>query len=588
MESGWGAMNHLIEVNQITYTHDRQNGETPPALCGVSLQIAAGEMIAMIGSNGSGKTTLARHLNGLLLPTTGTVRVAGLDTSLPDNRQTILSTVGMVFQFPEDQMVATVVENDVAFGVENLGLRPAEVRQRVETALREVEMWAWRSRPPHLLSAGQMQRVALAGILAMKPRCIVFDEATAMLDPAGRRTVMEIMHRLHQEGLTIIYITHYMEEAAQAGRVIVLDRGQVALDGSPREVFSDAERLVKLGLDLPPAVKAAAVLHEVFPALPQDLLTLDDLLAALPHAPAGVVPPVAVSQTRPVEEFEAWIEVSGLSHTYLLDTPFAYQALQEVDMRVAKGGSQGLIGGTGSGKSTLMQHLNCLFKPFTGRVRVGQFDFNAPEVTVYQVCQMAGLVFQNPEAQFFEQYAGDEIAYGPRLQGLDKPVLRQRVQWAMEMVGLDFETFKDRLTFTLSGGEKRKVALASILALQPEVLLLDEPTAGLDPHSRKELIAHLQALRAQGMTFVVSSHHMDDLAVLTERLLVLHHGRVEMEGSLGEVFSDAEALQALGLAPPPAARIAEKLRQNGWPIPAGVVDLQELKNALVDMPGGMK
>ncbi len=582
-------MSHLIEVDHIVFQHNHQDREMPPALCGVSLQIAAGEMVAIVGSNGSGKTTLARHLNGLLLPTEGTVRVNGLDTSLPDNRQMILSIVGMVFQFPEDQMVATVVEEDVAFGPENLGLSPAEVRQRVEAALREVDMWTERNRPPHLLSAGQMQRVALAGILAMKPRCIVFDEATAMLDPAGRQTVMEMMHRLHKEGLTIIYITHFMEEAAQAERVVVLDRGKMALDGPPREVFADAARLERLGLDLPPAANAAAVLRRALPSLPEGLLTLDDLLAALPHAPRqGIALPEFVSQPYPETGSETWIEVSGLSHTYLLDTPFAHQALQEVDLQVEKGGALGLIGGTGSGKSTLMQHLNCLFKPFTGRVRVGPFDFNLPEVTVYQVCQMVGLVFQNPEAQFFEQYTGDEIAYGPRLQGLDKTALRQRVQWAMGVVGLEFESFKDRLTFTLSGGEKRKVALAAMLALQPEVLLLDEPTAGLDPQSRKELIQHLQALRAGGMTFVVSSHHMDDLVALTERLLVLHQGQVAMTGSLGEVFACDAELQALGLAPPHAARIAGQLRKNGWALPVGVVDLQGLGNALADMQEGAR
>ena len=580
-------MEYLIEVDQITYSHDPQDARLQPALKAVSLNIAAGEMVAIVGSNGSGKTTLARHLNGLLLPTEGKVRVSGLDTSLPDNRQRIFSMVGMVFQFPEDQMVATVVENDVAFGVENLGLPPEEVRQRVEAALREVDMWESRSRPPHLLSAGQMQRVALAGILAMKPRCIVFDEATAMLDPAGRRTVMEMMHRLHQEGLTIIYITHYMEEAAQAERVIALDRGQIALDSSPLEVFLDEESLQGLGLDLPPAMKAAALLRKTFPAMPQGLLTMDDLLAALPQAPEPADVP-EFPTVRSLTEPEAMIEVSALSHTYLLNTPFAQQALYDIDLRVMKGGAQGLIGGTGSGKSTLMQHLNCLFKPFSGHVRVGQFDFGLPDVNVYQVCQIVGLVFQNPEAQFFEQYVGDEIAYGPRLQGMEKPALRQRVQWAMEMVGLDFETFKDRFTFTLSGGEKRKVALAAILALQPEVLLLDEPTAGLDPQSRMELITHLQALRAEGLTFVVSSHHMEDLVELTERLLVLHKGRVAMEGALGEVFAHSEVLETLGLTPPPAARIAERLRKNGWPVAVGIVDLQELSDALMELHGGLR
>lgn len=581
-----GAMSNLIEIDNLTYSYSLSGEDDQPVLSGISLQIAAGELVAIIGANGSGKTTLARHLNGLLLPTEGQVRIAGLDTRLAENRQTIQSTVGMVFQFPEDQMVATVVEEDAAFGPENLGLPSAEVRRRVEAALREVEMWEWRTRPPHLLSAGQMQRVALAGVLAMRPRCIVFDEATAMLDPAGRQMVMNMLHRLHQEGLTILYITHFMEEAAQAGRVIVLDQGQVALDDSPQEVFADAGQLEKLGLDLPPAVEAAHLLRPVFPDLPEGLLIMGALLASLPHAPESVAAFGTASESHAQAESAAFIEVTGLSHIYLRDTPFAHQALRDVDLQVAEGGAQGLIGGTGSGKSTLMQHLNGLFKPQTGRVQVGRFDLNQADVTVHQVCQSVGLVFQNPESQFFEQYAGDEIAYGPRIQGMQKPELRQRVQWAMDVVGLDFEAYKDRLTFTLSGGERRKVALAAILSLQPEVLLLDEPTAGLDPQSRKELIDHLQALRTAGMTLIVSSHHMDDIAALTGRVMVLHQGQSVLEGTLGEVFAHTEELSALGLAPPPAARIAEALRRNGWPLPAGIVDLQGLKEALADFPGG--
>jgi energy-coupling factor transport system ATP-binding protein len=579
-------MSNLIDIQNLTYVHALRDENDLPALQGVSLQIEEGEMVAIVGANGSGKTTLARHLNALLLPSEGAVRIAGLDTRLADNRQMIQATVGMVFQFPEDQMVATVVEEDVAFGPENLGLPPAEVRQRVESALREVGMWEWRQRPPHLLSAGQMQRVALAGILAMRPRCIVFDEATAMLDPAGRRTVMSMLHRLNQDGLTILYITHFMDEAAQAQRVIVLNQGRVALDGAPHQVFADSARLEKLGLDLPPAVKAAGVLRAAFPDLPEDLLTIDALLDALPIYGKPAVLPAAPEAASPVVLSPDFIHVSGLSHTYLKETPFAYQALHGIDFSVAEGGAQGLIGGTGSGKSTLLQHLNGLLKPQTGQVRVGSYDLNDPAVTVYQVCRSVGLVFQNPEAQFFEQYAGDEIAYGPRLMGLEKADLRQRVQWAMDLVGLDFEDYKDRLTFTLSGGERRKVALAAILALQPQVLLLDEPTAGLDPQARKELISRLKTLRSAGMTLVVSSHQMDDLVALTERVTVLRQGEVALDGALGEVFSHTRALGELGLTPPVAARAAERLRANGWPLPDGIVHLNGLADALADMTGG--
>jgi energy-coupling factor transport system ATP-binding protein len=580
-------MNELIDIQNLSYTHPMRSETDLPALRNVSLQIDEGEMVAIVGANGSGKTTLARHLNALLLPSQGRVRIAGLNTSLIDNRHLIQSLVGMVFQFPEDQLVATTVEEDVAFGPENLGLPPAEVRRRVEAALHEIDMWEWRTRPPHLLSAGQMQRVALAGVLAMQPRCIVFDEATAMLDPAGRQMVMSILHRLHRGGLTIIFITHFMDEAAQAQRVIVLDKGQLALDGPPQEIFADAARLEELGLALPPASRGAAILRSVFPDLPQNLLTIDALLAALPVNPQpAVFPPQSPVGKTGTAQAQNFISVNGLSHTYLKDTPFAHQALYSVDMHMAAGEAQGLIGGTGSGKSTLLQHLNGLLKPQTGQVQVGQYDLNDPAVTVHQVCRSVGLVFQNPETQFFEQYAGDEIAYGPRLAGLEKPALRQRVQWAMQVVGLDFETYKDRLTFTLSGGERRKVALAAILALQPKVLLLDEPTAGLDPQARKELISRLKTLRTEGLTLVVSSHQMDDLAALTSQVLVLHQGRSLQQGSLEEVFSLPGMLNELGLTPPAAVRTADRLRVNGWPLAAGILDWDGLADALASMPGG--
>ena len=237
----------LIEIDQVTFFHSGREVAAEPALRGLSLRIEAGEFLALIGANGSGKTTLARHLNALLLPTRGNVRVLGMDTRERRNWPEIRTAVGMVFQSPEDQLVSTTVEDDTAFAAENAGLPPDEIRRRVDEALRAVEMWEERKRPPHQLSAGQMQRVALAGVLAMRPRCIVFDETTAMLDPAGRRNVMEMMQRLNRAGMTIIYITHYMQEALLARRVVVLSRGQVALDGLPREIFSDPRRLAGLG-----------------------------------------------------------------------------------------------------------------------------------------------------------------------------------------------------------------------------------------------------------------------------------------------------------------------------------------------------
>jgi energy-coupling factor transport system ATP-binding protein len=561
----------LIEIDHVGFEYAIPGGKTIPALRDISLKIEEGEYIAIVGANGSGKTTLARHFNALLVPTSGKVMVAGLDTRERKNYQSIRRAVGMVFQFPEDQIVATVVEQDVAFGPENLGLEPAEIRKRVDEALKEVDLWDQRLRPPHLLSAGQMQRVALAGALAMQPRCIVFDETTAMLDPAGRRMVLENMDRLHRNGMTILSITHFMDEAARADRVIVLSHGEIAMDGSPVQVFSNAERLAALGLDIPPATRIALELRQYLPELGDGLLTADILINAIPPfmrtSEQIVYHPSTDVVVRPEEK--PAIIVKDLGHTYLSGTPLSYRALNGVSLQVKEKSAFGIVGATGSGKSTLLQHLNGLLRPQEGSVKVGPYDLSSPKLDVKAVRRLAGLVFQIPETQLFEQYVGDEIAYGPRLLGV-KENLREQVRWAMEIVGLDFESYKDRLTFRLSGGERRKVALASVLALKPEILLLDEPAAGLDPAARRDLLARLKQMQSEGITLVFSSHQMEDMAVLAEQLTVINNGRDVMTGSTREVFSQTERLKGLGLEPPIVTRVSDGMRKQGWPLSAGI------------------
>ncbi len=571
----------LIEIDNVTFFHSGREAAAEPALRGLSLSIEAGEFVALIGANGSGKTTLARHMNALLLPTQGNVRVVGMDTRERRNWPAIRTAVGMVFQSPEDQLVSTTVEDDTAFAAENAGLPPEEIRRRVDEALRAVEMWEERKRPPHQLSAGQMQRVALAGVLAMRPRCIVFDETTAMLDPAGRRNVMEMMQRLNREGMTIVYITHYMQEALLAGRVVVLNRGQVALDGSPREVFSDPQRLAGLGLELPPLTALAEGLQDFFPVVPVGALTPEELADAIPD-PDTIQRARRLPAGAPQPAREAVIEVGNLAYIYMKDTPLAHTALEDVTLTAGRGAVHGLIGATGSGKSTLLQHFNGLLRPQSGSVRVAGCLLNDPNVTVKQMVQVVGLVFQNPEAQFVEQYIGDEIAYGPRPL-LEKPALRERVQWAMGLVGLDFEQYKDRLTYSLSGGERRKVALASVLALQPQILVLDEPTAGLDPLSRREVLRHLQDFQRDGMTLVLSSHQMGDLARLTERVTVLHEGRDVRTGTAAEIFSEGQQLHDWGLEAPIAVQVADRLRVRGWPVPREAITTEGLVAAMAGL-----
>ena len=271
----------LIVCDGVEFSYAVGRAEDARVLRGVSLTLFPGEHVAIIGPNGSGKSTLARHLNALLRPLAGCVRVRGMDTRDPTQTRAIRQTVGMVFQHPDSQMVATIVEEDVAFGPENLGVPHPELGRRVREALDIVGMWEDRDRPPHLLSAGQKQRVAIAGVLAMQPACVVLDEATSMLDPRGRAEVGRIVATLRHRGTAIVSITHTMSEAAVADRVVVLHEGRIASDGPPRDVFGQADLLQEIGLDLPPVLSLALRLRREVPSFPAGVLTVDDLVGAV-------------------------------------------------------------------------------------------------------------------------------------------------------------------------------------------------------------------------------------------------------------------------------------------------------------------
>ncbi|MCI8441064.1 MAG: energy-coupling factor transporter ATPase [Provencibacterium sp.] len=274
--------NRFLRAEHLDFSYNTGEGETPtPVLQDLSVHIRRGEFTAVLGHNGSGKSTLAKHFNAILLPRGGTVYVDGMDTREEDNLLNIRQTVGMVFQNPDNQIVATIVEEDVAFALENMGIDPPEIRRRVDEALREVGMYEYRMHAPHQLSGGQKQRVAIAGIVAMRPKCIVLDEPTAMLDPRGRREVLRTIRKLNQEhGITVVLITHYMDEAARADRVVVMNDGKVLLDDTPRGVFSHVEVLESVGLDVPQATKLSHLLRQSGITLPDDILDDEEFAAA--------------------------------------------------------------------------------------------------------------------------------------------------------------------------------------------------------------------------------------------------------------------------------------------------------------------
>ena len=272
----------MIEVNHLSHLYVDENGNDVRALDDVSLSIGRGEFVAIIGTNGSGKSTLAKHFNVLLQPTEGTVTVCGFNTLDDEHIWNIRQHVGMVFQNPDNQIVAAVVEEDVAFGPENLGVPSAEIRKRVDDALAAVNMTEYAEHGPHLLSGGQKQRIAIAGVLAMKPDCIVLDEPTAMLDPKGRLEVLETIHRLNkEEGITIVIITHFMEEAVTADRVVVMKNGVKLQEGTPREIFTQVDTLKDLGLDVPVAAEVASKLIQKGVDIPNDIIANDELGDAL-------------------------------------------------------------------------------------------------------------------------------------------------------------------------------------------------------------------------------------------------------------------------------------------------------------------
>lgn len=275
-------METIIQIDNLKFEYTRdEDQEHIIAINGVSLEIERGSFTAILGKNGSGKSTLAKNMNALLLPSGGAVYINGYDTRVEEDIWKIRQNTGMVFQNPDNQIVSSIVEDDVAFGPENLGVEPTEIRNRVDNSLKAVNMYEHRKKAPHLLSGGQKQRVAIAGAIAMRPECIIFDEPTAMLDPKGRNEVMDIIKELNQDGITVILITHFMEEAAKADRIVIMDQGTVALDGKPVEIFEQADKIKSLNLDVPLAVDLCSRLRKKGIDLPKAIITMEEMVEAL-------------------------------------------------------------------------------------------------------------------------------------------------------------------------------------------------------------------------------------------------------------------------------------------------------------------
>ena len=549
-------MDTLIRVENLRHVYKSSSGESV-ALDGVNLTIGAGEFVAIIGTNGSGKSTLAKHFNALLLPTGGKVFVDGLDTSDAENLWHVRENVGMVFQNPDSEIVAAIVEDDVAFGLENLGIAPEKIRERVDLALEAVNMSGYKNFAPSKLSGGQKQRIAIAGVVAMQTKVIVLDEPTAMLDPQGRREILSLVKRLHACGKTIIYITHFMEEAAQAQRVFVMERGKILRVGTPHEIFTNVAEMKRLGLDVPVAAELAERLRKKF-KLPKNILTADELSTAIRNLKLGIGNSVGVNKIpEPLRITNFALHIANVTYTYMTGTPFEKTALKNISFDAAEGEVLAIAGHTGSGKSTLIQIVAGLIDLTAGTVTIDGLD-----VADKKIRRLVGIVFQYPEQQLFEETVERDIAFAPKNFGLDDDEISAHVNEAMRQVGLD-ASLKNISPFELSGGQRRRAAIAGILALKPKYLILDEPTAGLDPKAKENLLRSIFGeVKRSGVTIILVSHNMDDISRFADRVIVLAQGKILFDGVPRELFAREEILQRAGLEPPPITQLMKTLGVN--------------------------
>ena len=568
----------LIDIKNVTFEYFRRDEDGNvesmiEALKDVSLDVEKGQFVAILGRNGSGKSTLAKHINALLFPSEGEVIVDGMDTEDGELRLKIRQTAGMVFQNPDNQIVGNLVEEDIAFGPENLGIPTADIWNRVDEALDKTGMEAFRNQSPKQLSGGQKQRVAIAGVLAMHPKCIIFDESTAMLDPQGRRNIIDVARGLQQEyGITILLITHHMDEVLAADHVFVMKDGRIMGKGTPMEIFAQHKLLEECGLRLP-------VLYQYL-----DFLEQEQIIDAVAYRNIHNVEDLITEMTRRYQKEQAdqtelpndligEIQVDRnagegilLNHvSYVYNKGFADEriALNDVNLHITKGEFVAVIGHTGSGKSTLMQHLNGLYTATEGTVYYNGQDIADHDFSIKQLRQKVGLVFQYPEYQLFAETVEKDVCFGPENMDISKVEAQKRAYEAIEAVGLP-DTIYDCSPLQLSGGQKRRVAIAGILAMQPDYLVLDEPTAGLDPYSAEKLLEMLKDLQIrQGIAIILVSHSMEEVAEYADRIVVMDQGKICFDEPTWKVFTRKQELEELGLAVPTGNRILNALKNVG-------------------------
>ena len=533
-----------IEIKDVVFSYDLSDDTSGKAsrraLDGISVSIEKGSYTAILGSNGSGKSTLAKIIDILEVPDSGKVVIFGKDAGDDDRFWEIREHCCCVFQNPDNQIVGTMIEEDVAFGPENLGIPNPELRERVDQALKDVGLYDYRHKETMALSGGQKQKLAIAGALAMRPDILILDEATAMLDPSSRDDFLELVEKMRiEKGLTLITITHDMTEALRCDKIVIVHKGKVAAEGTPEEIFL-SEDLWKYGLKRPVKINFAFEIAKLTGSTltKEDLKSNETLIASLIKMlkKPGLKAPENVRVDRAeADENDIIMSVKGLSYVYPgSDT----KAIEDINLDIRRGEVLGIVGESGCGKTTLISHMNAILRPQTGDVIIhtkdGDLSCSNKKHTM-TIRQNVGLVFQYPEYQLFEETVYKDIAYGLKKMNVSKEEQKELINDAASKVGLT-ERELNSSPFELSGGQKRRAAMAGVLVMKPGILVLDEPASGLDPKGRQEMFAIIKGLRDSGTTIILVSHNMDEAAVNCDRICLIDNGKIKAVGKPSELF----------------------------------------------------
>lgn len=565
----------MINIENVVHKYKVWEGDESrlfTALDHISFEVGDGEFVALLGANGCGKSTMARHMNALLLPDEGSVTVDGMDTTDTENTNKIRRKVGMVFQDPDNQIIGTSVEEDVAFGPENRALPAESIRRSVADSLKAVGLFSERKSSPVHLSGGQKQRVAVAGVLASDNSCIVLDEPTAMLDPKSRREFMETLEKLRSMGKTIILITHHTDEVTGADRIVGMKDGHVVAQSEPAVFFGNKALIRDIKMDVPATVEIGGDLSSAG-LIPEGVyLSPETLCQAVietwkkkgcPRPEySGNAPRNTVLGENPRPPL---IQLQNVSFSYEKGTAREKSVLNNISLEIRRGEFAALVGSSGSGKTTLVKLLNGLLKASSGHIFYEGEDIYGKRYQLRSLRKKVGMIFQNPEQQLFCKTVLSDVEFGPLHMGMSREEAKEAARRALELVGIPEDKFQVN-PLDLSGGQKKRAAIAGVLAMGPSVLIMDEPAAGLDPESRNQIFQLIKRIRQEeNTTVILISHDMDEVARWADRVMVLHQGTIEADGKPEEIFQEEKALEDAGVDLPQPGELMKRLRKKGFP-----------------------